>query len=215
VLSQSEGGGIPRSKEEIKGNPYSCPQLVKTKWTINNDAPVASANNPAPPAASKATSAHAPVTNEQFEWKVKSIWSKFKQDPSIINELLLSVDEISGQQELCHINLLRMDYKWLKQPPQTVKKLSIEHKLQWIESVRLAIILFDRYSVTQFQSFCPEQNAIAKWLVKGPPKDTVSWESIHCRRAFRKKKTTYIYVFCCFDSSQVSALALLSAVGQF
>ena len=68
---------------------------------------------------------------------------------------------------------MKSDYKWLKQPLQIVKKLSIEHKLQWIESVRLARIRFDRYSVAQFQSFRPERNAIAKWLVKGPPKDTL------------------------------------------
>ncbi len=82
--------------------------------------------------------------------------------------------KIDEEYEQGYTNLMQSDYKWLKQPLRTVKKLSIEHKLQWIESVRLARIRFDRYSVAQFQSFRPERIAIAKWIVKGPPKDTVS-----------------------------------------
>jgi len=61
-------------------------------------------------------------------------------------------------------NLLRKDYKWLRQSLQTVKKLPIENKLQWIESVRLARIRFDRDTVAQFQSFRPERTAIARWI---------------------------------------------------
>jgi hypothetical protein len=74
----------------------SRPQTVKTKRTVKKDAPVAPANDPAPPAASKSNSAHEPMTKEKFERRVKSIRSEFKQDPSNIDELLLSVDELSG-----------------------------------------------------------------------------------------------------------------------
>jgi hypothetical protein len=50
------------------------------------------------------------------------------------------------------------------QPLRTVKKLPIEDKLQWIESVQLKRLWFDRDSVAQYQSFQPERNAIAKWM---------------------------------------------------
>jgi hypothetical protein len=80
--------------------------------------------------------------------------------------------QIDEEYERGYINLLRKDYKWLTQPLRTVKKLPIEDKLQWIESVRLARIRFDRDSVAQFQSFRPERDAIAKWMRTSLPKET-------------------------------------------
>jgi hypothetical protein len=74
----------------------SRPQSVRTKQTpsaVKKDAPAAPTNAPAP-AASK--SGHAPMDKEKLERRVKSIRSAFMQDPSNIDELLLSVDELSG-----------------------------------------------------------------------------------------------------------------------
>jgi ribonuclease HI len=79
-------------------------------------------------------------------------------------EVSIADQQIDEEYDRGYINLLRKDYKWLTQPLRTVKKLPIEDKLQWIESVRLARLRFDRDSVAQFQSFQPERNAIAKWM---------------------------------------------------
>ena len=102
--------------------------------------------------------------------------------------------KIDEEYEQGYTNLMQSDYKWLKQPLRTVKKLSIEHKLQWIESVRLARIRFDRYSVAQFQSFRPERIAIAKWIVKGPPKDVMRIDLLSNELSGRE---IYIYIYIC------------------
>jgi hypothetical protein len=72
--------------------------------------------------------------------------------------------QIEDEYERGHQNLLTKDYKWLKPSLHTTKKLPIETKLQWIESVRLARLRFGSGTVAQFQLFRPERRAIATWM---------------------------------------------------
>jgi hypothetical protein len=75
-------------------------------------------------------------------------------------------------------NLRQKDYKCLKPPLHITKNLPIEIKLQWLESLCLARIRFDRDTLVQYQSFCPKCLAIAKWIWNGNINETVSDEDL-------------------------------------
>ena len=58
--------------------------------------------------------------------------------------------------------------QWLRRTSQEVKSLPIQAKHQWLRSVELARLPYDRDTVTEYRTMNQERQAMADWLVPAP-----------------------------------------------